>query len=50
MNTQKIIRDVSNSMQDAVKLGNVKRPQRENKEVKVEKNFLFIERYKNKKR
>lgn len=37
MNTRKIIRDISNSMQDAVKLGNVKRPKRENKEVKVEK-------------
>lgn len=28
---------ISNSMQDAIKLGNVRRPKMENKEVKIEK-------------
>ena len=47
---------ISNSMQDAIKLGNVRKLERESKELQVEKqvqltmdDFSFIERYKNKK-
>ena len=47
---------ISNSMQDAIKLGNVRKLERESKELQVEKqvqltmdDFSFIERYKIKK-
>ena len=47
---------ISNSMQDAIKLGNVRKLERESKELQVEKqvqptmnDFSFIKRYKIKK-
>ena len=46
---------ISNSMQDAIKLGNVRKLERESKELQVEKqvqptmnDFSFIKRYKKK--